>query len=116
MKIHEMYNQTLIYVTHDQIEAMTVGQRIALMNQGKLQMLDTPSNVYHRPANVFTAKFIGSPSMNITETSYIDGQLKIGDQWIALPGYVEETDRKTEFGQTVLWYPPGACETFYPEA
>ena len=61
-------SQTFVYVTHDQIEAMTVGHRIALMNQGKLQMLDTPSNVYNRPANVFTAKFIGSPSMNITES------------------------------------------------
>ncbi|MFR2694152.1 MAG: ABC transporter ATP-binding protein [Enterocloster bolteae] len=56
VKIHEMYHQTLIYVTHDQIEAMTVGQRIALMHEGKMQMLDTPANVYNRPANVFTAK------------------------------------------------------------
>ena len=70
VKIHEMYHQTLIYVTHDQIEAMTVGQRIALMHEGKMQMLDTPANVYNRPANVFTAKFIGSPSMNIVEASY----------------------------------------------
>ena len=99
VKIHEMYNQTLIYVTHDQIEAMTVGQRIALMNQGKLQMLDTPSNVYHRPANVFTAKFIGSPSMNITETSYIDGQLKIGDQWIALPDMWKKQIAKQNSGR-----------------
>ena len=99
VKIHEMYHQTLIYVTHDQIEAMTVGQRIALMNQGKLQMLDTPSNVYHRPANVFTAKFIGSPSMNITETSYIDGQLKIGDQWIALPDMWKKQTAKQNTGR-----------------
>ena len=45
VKIHEMYHQTLIYVTHDQIEAMTVGQRIALMHEGKMQMLDPPANV-----------------------------------------------------------------------
>ena len=64
-----MYHQTLFYVTHDQIEAMTVGQRIALMHEGKLQMLDTPATVYIRPPNVFTAKFIGSPSMNIVEAS-----------------------------------------------
>lgn len=85
VKIHEMYRQTLIYVTHDQIEAMTVGQRIALMHEGKMQMLDTPSNVYNRPANVFTAKFIGSPSMNIVEASYTKGSLVIGHQVIWLP-------------------------------
>lgn len=106
VKIHEMYNQTLIYVTHDQIEAMTVGQRIALMNQGKLQMLDTPSNVYHRPANVFTAKFIGSPSMNITETSYIDGQLKIGDQWIALPDMWKKQIAKQNSGRLYVGIRP----------
>lgn len=86
VKIHETYGQTMIYVTHDQIEAMTVGQRIALMHEGKMQMLDTPSNVYNRPANVFTARFIGSPSMNIVESSYIKGTLVIGRQSIRLPG------------------------------
>ncbi len=80
VKIHELYHQTFVYVTHDQIEAMTVGDRIALMNKGKLQMLDTPANVYNHPANVFTAKFIGSPSMNITESDYQDGALTIGTQ------------------------------------
>lgn len=85
VKIHEMYQPTLVYVTHDQIEAMTVGQRIALMHNGVLQMLDTPSNVYNRPANVFTAKFIGSPSMNIVEAGYVAGYLKIGEQELKLP-------------------------------
>lgn len=85
VKIHEMYNQTFIYVTHDQIEAMTIGHRIALMNQGDLQMLDTPHNVYHRPANIFVATFIGSPSMNII-TAKLDGRiLHLGDQKIELP-------------------------------
>ena len=51
----------LFYVTHDQIEAMTVGQRIALMHEGKMQMLDTPANVYNRPANVFTANSSDPP-------------------------------------------------------
>lgn len=65
VKIHEMYGQTFLYVTHDQIEAMTVGQRIAVLDQGKVQMLDTPQRVYHRPANRFVATFIGSPAMNM---------------------------------------------------
>lgn len=85
VKIHERYHQTLVYVTHDQIEAMTVGDRIALMHQGRLQMLDTPSEVYNRPANVFTAKFIGSPSMNIMEAVYEQGRLLLGDQTMELP-------------------------------
>lgn len=85
VKIHETYGQTLVYVTHDQIEAMTVGQRIALMHEGKMQMLDTPDNVYNRPANVFTARFIGSPSMNIMEAAYMRGTLVIGHQVITLP-------------------------------
>ncbi|WP_077609252.1 ABC transporter ATP-binding protein [Clostridium sp. Marseille-P2415] len=85
VKIHELYNQTLVYVTHDQVEAMTVGHRIALMSGGVLQMVDTPSNVYNRPANVFTAKFIGSPSMNVTEAKYHNKSLFIGRQQVTLP-------------------------------
>lgn len=84
VKIHEMYKQTIVYVTHDQIEAMTVGDRIALMNQGKLQMLDTPENVYHRPANIFTAKFIGSPPTNIVDMAYENGNAVIGNQTFQL--------------------------------
>ena len=85
VKLHEMYGQTFIYVTHDQIEAMTVGQRIALLNGGDLQMLDTPHNVYHRPANIFVAKFIGSPSMNIINV-HLDGrELILGEQRTELP-------------------------------
>lgn len=80
VKIHELYKQTIVYVTHDQIEAMTVGNRIALMNEGKLQMLDTPENVYHRPANIFTAKFIGSPPTNIIDVDYQNGTVMIGKQ------------------------------------
>ena len=85
VKIHEMYNQTLVYVTHDQIEAMTVGHRIALMYQGKMEMLDVPSNVYNRPASIFCARFIGSPSMNIVDVYYSEGVLKLGNQEIHLP-------------------------------
>lgn len=84
VKIHEMYKQTLVYVTHDQIEAMTVGHRVALMHQGVLQMLDTPSNVYNRPSNVFTARFIGSPSMNIVEANYLDNYMMVENQGFQL--------------------------------
>lgn len=96
VKIHELYRPTLVYVTHDQVEAMTVGHRIALMHDGVLQMLDTPSNVYNRPANVFTARFIGSPPMNILEAGYAAGSLKIGRQGLKLP---ESWRRQASFHQ-----------------
>ncbi len=89
VKIHEIYGQTMVYVTHDQIEAMTVGQRIAVINDGRIQMLDTPHMVYHRPANVFVARFIGSPSMNIFDVE-LDGNvlhmnqtsIVLGEKWM----------------------------------
>ena len=55
---------TTIYVTHDQIEAMTLASRVAIMNEGQLQQVDTPKNIYNNPVNLFVASFIGSPSMN----------------------------------------------------
>jgi multiple sugar transport system ATP-binding protein len=63
-KLHQRIRRTTIYVTHDQVEAMTMGDRIAVMNEGVLQQLDTPENLHERPANLFVAGFIGSPSMN----------------------------------------------------
>ncbi len=102
VKIHELYGQTFIYVTHDQVEAMTVANRIALMKDGVLQMLDTPYRVYHRPANVFTATFIGSPSMNIMEAEWAGGErLLVGNQCIKLPQMWKEIVEK--HGKTKLY-------------
>src|SRR5258706_7985306 len=63
-RLHQRLKTTFIYVTHDQIEAMTMATRIAVINKGVLQQLDTPQNLYDRPANLFVAGFIGSPAMN----------------------------------------------------
>ncbi len=63
-KLHQRIRTTTIYVTHDQVEAMTMGERIAVMRDGILQQLDTPEALYERPANLFVAGFIGSPAMN----------------------------------------------------
>lgn len=65
-KLHQRLKATMIYVTHDQVEAMTLGTRIVVMNDGVIQQVDTPSNLYHHPANLFVASFIGSPQMNLT--------------------------------------------------
>jgi multiple sugar transport system ATP-binding protein len=71
-KLHEKLRTTTIYVTHDQIEAMSLGDRIAVMNLGVLQQYDTPYNLYYHPKNLFVASFIGSPSMNFIDCSLVE--------------------------------------------
>jgi multiple sugar transport system ATP-binding protein len=72
-----------IYVTHDQIEAMTLGQRIVVMNEGRIQQIDTPMRLYERPVNTFVATFLGSPKMNLLWGTLLDGdaglRLRIAD-------------------------------------
>lgn len=68
-KLHQRLETTFIYVTHDQVEAMTMGTRICVLNAGRLQQIDTPFNLYHNPRNVFVAGFIGSPSMNFFDAT-----------------------------------------------
>ena len=66
-KLHQQLKTTVVYVTHDQTEAMSLGTKIAIMDQGKIQQCDTPKNIYNKPENIFVADFIGSPSMNLIE-------------------------------------------------
>jgi multiple sugar transport system ATP-binding protein len=70
-KLHQRLETTFVYVTHDQVEAMTMGTRICVLNAGDLQQLDTPFNLYHNPCNVFVAGFIGSPSMNFFDATLV---------------------------------------------
>jgi multiple sugar transport system ATP-binding protein len=77
-RLHQQYRTTTLYVTHDQIEAMTLGDRIAVLNAGRLQQVGTPDELYHRPVNVFVAGFIGSPAMNLARATLVtdaDGTL-----------------------------------------
>ena len=85
VKVHEVYHPTFVYVTHDQIEAMTIGQKIVVVDKSVIQQYDTPSNIYNRPANVFVAKFIGSPSMNVVEAQVDGNQLVVAGQRIDVP-------------------------------
>jgi multiple sugar transport system ATP-binding protein len=71
--LHTRLGTTTIYVTHDQVEAMTLGQRVAVMRDGKIQQVDTPQALYARPQNLFVAAFIGSPAMNLVEADVADG-------------------------------------------
>ena len=72
-RLHQRLETTVVYVTHDQVEAMTMGQRIAVMNEGLLQQVGTPQKLYDEPINRFVAGFIGSPSMNFVEVTTDDG-------------------------------------------
>jgi multiple sugar transport system ATP-binding protein len=75
---------TTVYVTHDQVEAMTMGHRVAVLKDGKLQQCDTPRAMYDRPVNAFVAGFIGSPSMNLRTVKLVTGGAQLGDVVVAL--------------------------------
>jgi multiple sugar transport system ATP-binding protein len=85
-RIHQLRPTTSIYVTHDQVEAMTLGDRVAVMNQGHLLQLGTPQEIYASPANVFVASFIGSPPMNLLRGRVADGRVKAGALEVAASG------------------------------
>ena len=70
-KLHQQLKTTVVYVTHDQTEAMSLGTKIAIMNHGVIQQNDTPENIYNKPSNTFVADFIGSPSMNLIKGKLI---------------------------------------------
>ena len=72
-RLHRQLGATMVYVTHDQIEAMTLGQRIVVLKDGQIQQIDTPMALYERPANVFVATFLGSPKMNLLQGELIEG-------------------------------------------
>jgi ABC-type sugar transport system ATPase subunit len=85
-RLHGELGTTFVFVTHDQEEAMTLGTRIAVLNQGRLVQFDTPKEIYHRPATRFIAEFIGRPAMNTLDGSIEDGAFKAGAVTLLLPG------------------------------
>src|SRR5947207_6699 len=78
-RIHQRLGITTIYVTHDQVEAMTLADRIVVMSAGRLQQIGRPQEVYRRPKNLFVAGFIGSPPMNLLRGRCADGSIRLGD-------------------------------------
>jgi multiple sugar transport system ATP-binding protein len=77
-RLHERLETTTVYVTHDQVEAMTLGQRVAVMRDGRMQQVDEPQTLYRDPVNLFVAAFIGSPAMNLVEAVVADGAVEFG--------------------------------------
>jgi multiple sugar transport system ATP-binding protein len=104
--LHARLGATTVYVTHDQVEAMTLGQRVAVMRDGKIQQVDTPQALYRNPVNLFVAAFIGSPAMNLVE-AHVDGEaVEFGGHRIALqPG-----QRPDAVGKVVLGIRPESFE------
>ncbi len=88
-RLHSQLGVTTIYVTHDQVEAMTLGDRIAVLSEGKLQQLGTPQEVYDHPANVFVAGFIGSPPMNLLRGTARGGRVSAGELVLERPGLAD---------------------------
>jgi multiple sugar transport system ATP-binding protein len=83
-ELHGRLGTTTVYVTHDQVEAMTLGQRVAVMRDGKVQQVDAPQKLYEQPANLFVAAFIGSPAMNLARAQIEDGAVAVGSMRIPL--------------------------------
>jgi multiple sugar transport system ATP-binding protein len=83
--LHARLETTTIYVTHDQVEAMTLGHRVAVMRDGRILQVDTPQALYARPENLFVAAFIGSPSMNLVDAELSDGAVVFGGHRIPVP-------------------------------
>ena len=106
-RLHQKLSTTTVYVTHDQVEAMTLGDRIVVMKDGKIQQTDTPLNLYHAPKNKFVASFIGSPAMN-----FVEGQLQDGCFRSNLIEYNLHLDSKTApDGNYVLGFRPEHVST-----
>ena len=92
--VQQRLNTTMIYVTHDQTEAMALGHRIAIMNKGRLEQVGAPMEVYERPATLFAARFIGSPPMNLIEAEVTNGHLTAaGGLQIAAPEGLERGEK-----------------------
>ncbi len=96
MALHQKLKISTVYVTHDQIEAMTMADRIAVLHQGRVQQIGTPESLYRRPANLFVAGFIGTPAMNILKLPWRDGQAWLAGQPFAGPRDYQE--REVYFG------------------
>ena len=106
---------TTLYVTHDQTEALTMGDRIAVIKLGLLQQVGAPTELYDRPANVFVAGFIGSPSMNINTHPVVNGKAKIGEDTVDLPAEAVNKLTAEDNNQIVVGFRPEDASLAAPD-
>jgi multiple sugar transport system ATP-binding protein len=97
---------TTVYVTHDQVEAMTMGDRVAVMKDGVLQQIDSPQNLYDQPSNVFVAGFIGSPAMNLCSAYVRDGGVEVGGAQIAVSAEILTEARSRGLTEVTIGFRP----------
>jgi multiple sugar transport system ATP-binding protein len=110
IELQRRLEATFVYVTHDQVEAMTMGDRIAIMNEGRLQQVGPPQEVYDRPANVFVARFIGSPPMNTVSGEVVGDTVMVAGSAIPLPGPLAAAVRAAGCEAVVLGVRPEHLE------
>jgi multiple sugar transport system ATP-binding protein len=101
-RLHQRLGTTMVYVTHDQVEAMTMGQRIAVMSEGLLQQVGTPQQLYDTPVNRFVAGFIGSPAMNFMQLSNAGSATELGDGAVRIPLPAQYREALQSVGETVI--------------
>ena len=101
---------TTVYVTHDQVEAMTMGHRVAVLKDGTLQQVDPPRSLYEPPANAFVAGFIGSPAMNLRTVDLVPGGARFGDLVVPLPANIVAAATQAGLPQIVLGLRPEALQ------
>ncbi|MGC9666534.1 ABC transporter ATP-binding protein [Planosporangium sp. 12N6] len=114
--LHQRLGVTTVYVTHDQIEAMTLGQRVAVLRDGVLQQFDTPQNLFRKPVNLFVAAFIGSPSMNFVRGSVGGGRVRLGEVTAPLPAGspLAGAEREVIVGVRPTAFAPGESAGWVP--
>ncbi len=111
-RLHIDQHATTVYVTHDQIEAMAMGDRIVVMSAAVIQQVGTPAEVYHNPSNLFVARFIGSPGMNLVGGVYNDGAVMLpgGNRYLAPPDWVRTLNNTVgREGKVILGFRPEAA-------
>jgi multiple sugar transport system ATP-binding protein len=116
-RLHERLPTTTVYVTHDQVEAMTLGARVAVLRDGVIQQCDIPQKLFERPVNLFVGAFIGSPAMNLVEARTEGGDVRFGaDGSLRLPAAADLGDRSVVLGirPTGLVLPGPGCDPSWP--
>jgi multiple sugar transport system ATP-binding protein len=111
-ELHHRLGVTTVYVTHDQVEAMTLGHRVAVLRDGRLQQFDTPRALFRDPVNLFVAAFIGSPAMNFVSAQVAGGRVSFAGHSVALPAdaSLATADRKVMLGvRPTAFGPPGVA-------